>query len=187
MKNIVIIIIVLALAGIFGYAAMGPATLSVQRSMIIKASPEKIHSYINDFHKWPAWSPYEKMAPVAKRDYTGPASGKGSVYNWVSSNGWEGKMAIEESSPEKIVVLMASVKPMKAENTTEFLLNKKDKDSTEVIMYLHMDNSYVSKLLGIFMNRDKMMGAAFEDGLAKLKETVEKEATAAPAPKGKKK
>jgi hypothetical protein len=187
MKNIVIIAIVLAIAGVLGYAAMGPATFNVQRSIIIKAGPEKIHPYINDFHKWTAWSPYEKMAPVAKREYTGPASGKGSMYNWVSSNGWEGQMAIEESTPEKIVVQQVSSKPMKAKNITEFLLNKKDKDSTEVVMSLHMDNSYMSKLLGIFMNRDKMMGAAFEDGLAKLKQAVEKEATAAPAPKGKKK
>jgi hypothetical protein len=92
-------------------------------------------------------------------------------------------MSIQESSSDKVVVLMASTKPMKMENTTEFRLNKKDKDSTEVIMSLHMANSYMSKLFGIFMNRNKMMGSAFEDGLAKLKEAAEKEPAAVPAPK----
>ena len=183
MKNIVIIIIVLALAGIFGYAAMGPATFSVQRSIFIKASPEKIHPFINDFHNWPAWSPYEKMAPVTKRDYVGPLSGKGSMVNWISSNGWEGQMSIEESSPEKIVVQQVSSKPMRAKNITEFLLKKRDNDSTEVVMSLSMDNTYMSKLLGIFMSREKMMGKVFETGLAALKETVEKAPVAVPAPK----
>ena len=187
MKKVILFIIVLAVAGVLGYAAMQPATFTVQRSIIIKAVPEKIHPYMNDFHKMVEWSPYEKMAPVTKRDYTGPLSGKGSMYNWASSNGWEGQMTIEESSPVKVVVLMVSLKPMKLENTTEFLLNKKDKDSTEVVMSMSTKDSYMSKLFGIFMNRGKMLGKSFEDGLAKLKEVAEKEAAAAPSSKKSKK
>jgi len=178
MKKVIVLVILLAIAGIFIFAALQPSAFTVQRSIFIKAHADKIFPYINDFHNWPAWSPYEKMAPVTKREYVGAASGKGSMYNWTSSNGWEGQMAIEESTPEKIVVQQVSSKPMRAKNITEFLLNKIDKDSTEVVMSMHMDNSYISKLFGIFMSKEKMMGRVFEDGLAALKAAVEKETPA---------
>ena len=36
----------------------------MQRSIAIKASPEKIYPLIADFNNWDVWSPFEKMDPA---------------------------------------------------------------------------------------------------------------------------
>jgi hypothetical protein len=57
-KTIVIIVVVLP-AVLLIYAATRPDTFRVQRATSIMAPPEKIFAFINDFHSWGAWSPYE--------------------------------------------------------------------------------------------------------------------------------
>jgi len=181
MKKVLLIVIVLAIAGVFVLAAMQPPTFTIQRSISIKAKADRIFPYINDFHKWTAWSPYESKDPAMNKTYAGAESGKGSIYNWSGNNKvGEGQMDIEESSPEKIVVQLVFSKPMRAKNTVEFTLVQGKDDITEVTWAMKGINTYKAKLFHVFMNMDKMMGPDFESGLSKLKETVEKQAPAAP-------
>ena len=61
-------------------ASTKPNTVRYERSTVINASPEKILPHISDFHKWAAWSPWEKKDPGMKRDYSGavrPPSARG--------------------------------------------------------------------------------------------------------------
>ena len=46
----------------------------VERSAVIKASPENIFPLIADFHQWGRWSPYETRDPAMKRTYGGADS-----------------------------------------------------------------------------------------------------------------
>ena len=62
--------------------AMQPAEFRIERSTKIVAQPADIFAQVNDFHNWPAWSPWEKLDPDMKRTYSGPAAGPGSVYEW---------------------------------------------------------------------------------------------------------
>ena len=52
-----LLVIVVIVAAILGYATTKPDTFSVQREVSIKAPPEKIAGLITDFHYWAAWSP----------------------------------------------------------------------------------------------------------------------------------
>jgi hypothetical protein len=47
-----IIVVVLLIAAILGFAATRPDTFRVQRTVIIHAIPEKIFMFINDLHNW---------------------------------------------------------------------------------------------------------------------------------------
>jgi len=58
-ESIVIAVVVL-LAALLIYAATRPDTFRVERSISIKALPEKIFPLINDFREWEPWSPWEK-------------------------------------------------------------------------------------------------------------------------------
>lgn len=64
-KTIVIVGVVL-IAGVLIFAATKPDIFRVQRAASIKAPPEKIFALINDFHRWEAWSPWEKKDPALK-------------------------------------------------------------------------------------------------------------------------
>ena len=75
---IVLAVIAVGIGGILAYAATRPDDFRVQRSATIKAPPEKIFPFINDFKQWGAWSPYEKIDPAMKRTYGATAVGKGA-------------------------------------------------------------------------------------------------------------
>ena len=91
---VVVALLVVSLAGILLFAAFKPDTFRVQRAISVKASPDKIFPLIADFHRWGAWSPYEKLDPAMKREFSGAANGKGAVYEW-DSDGKAGRGRME--------------------------------------------------------------------------------------------
>jgi carbon monoxide dehydrogenase subunit G len=175
MFKIIAIVIVVLIAALLIYAATRPDTLRVQRSTNIKAPPEKIFALINDFHSWGAWSPYEKKDPAMKRTMSGAANGKGAVYEWEGDkNVGKGRMEIAESSPpSKVTLKLDFVKPFEAHNIVDVTLEPKG-DSTNVTWAMHGPSPYISKIIGIFLNMDSMIGKDFETGLANLKTVAER-------------
>ena len=69
------VVLVLILVVVAGYVATRPADFRIVRSRKVAAPPEVVHAYVNDFHKWPEWSPWEKLDPAMKRDYSGAPAG----------------------------------------------------------------------------------------------------------------
>jgi Polyketide cyclase / dehydrase and lipid transport len=175
MGKIITIIIVVLIAGVLIFAATKPNTFRVQRSVIINAQPKRIFAFINDFHKWDVWSPYEKLDPAMKRTYSGSKSGKGSIYEWKGNmKAGQGRMEIVNAiQPSVVTIKLDFMKPMAGHNTSEFTLEPKW-DSTKVTWTMYGPYSYFHKIMSVFFNMDKMIGNAFETGLNNLKTIVEK-------------
>src|SRR5215204_4460394 len=85
LKKVVAAFVIL-LAIILLVAATKPDTFRVERSTSIKAPPEKVFALLDDFHRWSAWSPWEKMDPAMRRSFSGPARGAGAVYEWAGNS-----------------------------------------------------------------------------------------------------
>ena len=174
LKKIILTAVVL-LAALLVYAALRPGTFQVQRTVNIQAPPEKIFPLINDYHNWPAWSPWEKLDPNMNRTLSGPASGQGAVYEW-SGNGkaGAGRMEITQSVPSsKVTIKLDFSKPMEGHNVTEFTLQPKG-NSTDVVWTMSGPVNYMGKLMTVFFSMDKMIGGDFETGLANMKAAAEK-------------
>lgn len=165
----ILIVLLIAIAGVLGYAATKPDTFQVQRKAVIAAPPEKVFAMIEDFHRWNEWSPWEKLDPAMTRTFGGPAAGVGATYAWTgNSDVGEGRMEIVESTPPlKIRIKLDFIKPFESKNVTEFVLVPKD-GGTEVTWTMQGPNLYVSKVMDTFMSMDKMIGKDFEKGLADL-------------------
>lgn len=174
MFKTIVIIVVAVIAAVLTYAATRPDTLSVQRSTTIKAPPEKVFALINDFHRWGAWSPYEKKDPTMKRVMSDPASGQGASYEWDGNKDiGKGSMRITRSSPPSAITIQLDfVRPFEAHNVVEFTLRPQG-DTTEVTWAMHGPSPYITKLMGVFFNMDRMIGKDFEAGLADLKTVAE--------------
>ncbi len=174
LKTIAIIIVVLV-AAILGYAATRPDSFRVERTTTIKAPPEKIYALIDDFHRWDAWSPWEKLDPAMKKTFSGAASGKGAAYAWQGDNKvGEGRMEIADSTPSsKVVIKLDFIKPFEGHDITEFSLEPKG-DTTNVSWVMSGPVPYFAKVMGIFASMDSMIGKDFEKGLANLKAVAEK-------------
>jgi uncharacterized protein YndB with AHSA1/START domain len=178
MSEVLVIIAVLlavAIAAVLVLAATKPDTLRVQRSIGIKAPPERIFPLIADFHQWVSWSPYEQKDPAMKRTYDGAANGKGAVYAWNGDkNVGSGRMEIlEASAPQRIVIKLDFFTPFEGHNTAEFTMLPQG-DGTDVTWLMHGPARFVTKLIQVFINLDHMIGKDFEAGLSKLKNITEK-------------
>ena len=165
----ILIVILIAIAGVLGYAATKPDTFQVQRKAVIAAPPEKIFAMIEDFHRWNEWSPWDKLDPAMTRTFGGPATGVGATYAWAGNSAvGEGRMEILESTPpSKIRIKLDFIKPFESNNVTEFALVPKD-GGTEVTWTMQGPNPYATKLMDVFASMDEMIGKDFEKGLADM-------------------
>jgi len=172
---IIAVILAIAIAAVLILAATKPTTLRVQRSVSINAPPERIFSLISDLHQWVTWSPYEQKDPAMKRTYSGAERGRGAVYAWDGNkNVGSGRMEIlEASAPQKIVIKLDFFKPFEGHNTAEFTMLPQG-DGTHVTWLMHGPANFMSRLIQVFINLDKMIGKDFEAGLANLKTLTEK-------------
>ncbi|WP_338886245.1 SRPBCC family protein [Rhodococcus sovatensis] len=147
----------------------------VERSTVIQASPEKIHSLLDNFQKWRSWSPWEDADPDLKRTYSGPDSGVGASYAWSGNRkAGAGSMVITDSKPGQIVVLdLVFTKPFKAQNVTTFTIDP-GPNGSEVTWAMTGTSNLFFRLVGKVFPMDKVVGKDFEKGLAQLKVEAEK-------------
>ena len=170
----VLIVILLAVAGILGFAATKPDQFRVERSISIKAPAEKIFPHINNFHQWEAWSPYEKLDPAMKRTFSGTESGVGAIYAWQGDpKVGAGRMEILESTPSSSIKIKLDFhEPMEGHDRAEFTLAPQG-DSTTVTWAMSGPAAYIMKVMGVFFDMDHMIGKDFETGLSNLKTLTE--------------
>ena len=170
MIKTIAIVVVSLVAALLIFAATKPDTFRVERSISIEAPSEKIFAILNDFHLSQSWSPFEKKDPTMKRTFGGAASGKGAVYEFDGNKEvGKGRLTITDTAPpSKITIALDMVEPFEAHNTVEFTLGANG-DSTKVTWAMHGPQSYMMKVMGFFMDCDKMVGKDFEAGLVKLK------------------
>lgn len=169
-------VVALLLVLLLAYAATRPDTFRVERSATIKAPPDKVFAYLNDFQKFGAWSPWEKLDPAMQRTFSGPATGVGSVYAWNgNSDVGAGRMEIKSVEPNaKVTIKLDFLKPFEASNTTDYILQANADGTTKVTWAMYGPMPYISKLMCIFVSMDAMVGKDFELGLANLKAAAEK-------------
>jgi uncharacterized protein YndB with AHSA1/START domain len=175
MFTILASVLVALVVALLVYAATKPDTFRVQRSASINAPPEKIFALIEDYHRWPAWSPYEKLDPTMQRTYSGAAHGAGAVYEWEGNKkAGQGRMEITNvTPPSQITINLDFVRPFQAHNIVVFRLNPTGA-SAHITWAMHGPLPYVAKVMHMVFNMDRMVGKDFETGLANLKAIAEK-------------
>jgi hypothetical protein len=81
-------------------------------------------------------------------------------------------MEITETSPSRIAIRLDFSKPFEGHNVAEFTFEPKGA-STNVTWAMHGPSSYLHKIMGLFLNLDRMIGNDFEAGLVNLRTLAE--------------
>ncbi|CAN5917156.1 K(+)-transporting ATPase subunit F [soil metagenome] len=168
-------VIALFIAAVLGFATSKPDSFEVQRSITIKAAPEKVYALIDDFHRWAEWSPWEKFDPTMQRSFSGAERGKGAAYAWQgNSKVGSGRMEITDPQPpSKIAIQLDFIQPFEGHNVAEFSLQPQA-DGTQVTWAMRGPTPFVSKVMQVFVSMDQLIGKDFETGLANMKLAAEK-------------
>jgi hypothetical protein len=181
LKKILAIMAVL-FAALFVAITTRPAQFRVVRSAQIAASPDVVFPLIDDFHAWTTWSPWERLDPNLKREYSGAPRGKGAAYAWYGNDQvGSGSMTITDSqATERVEIRLEFKEPFEATNVTTFGL-KPNAGGTHVEWAMVGNNDFAGKAMSLFMNMDQMVGTDFEQGLANLSAAAEARAKSASA------
>ncbi|HEX5004394.1 MAG TPA: SRPBCC family protein [Gemmatimonadales bacterium] len=167
--------IAILVAAILVLALAKPDRFEVQRAIRIGAASDSIFPYLDDFHNWGQWSPWEKLDPAMSRTFSGPASGVGAEYAWTGNKDvGRGRMEIMESVPSsRLLIALDFLEPFESHNTAEFVLAPAG-DSTDVTWTMRGPNLFIGKVMSVFVSMDKLVGSDFESGLANLKAAAER-------------
>ena len=135
----------------------------------INAPPEVVFDYASDVHKWQEWSPWAKEDPNCKYTFSGPPSGKDASFTWAgNSKVGAGAMTVTDCRPVEFVQYrLEFFKPFKCSHTVEFTI-KPDGPHSTLDWVMQGKHPFIGKVMGVFMNVDKMLGDRFVQGFANL-------------------
>ena len=147
---------------------------AVERSITIHAPPETIFGRLENFHRWADWSPWEAIDPAMERTFSGPEAGERAAYAWKGNRkAGQGSMCITGAEvPHRLDIDIVFLKPFKANNTITFGLAPEG-DATRVTWTMQGPKTLITKVMGLFVSMDKMVGKDFDKGLARLKALAE--------------
>ncbi|MCW2792688.1 MAG: transcriptional regulator [Nocardioides sp.] len=145
----------------------------ITRTTTVQADPARVHALVDDFHEWPAWSPWEDLDPALQRTYEGPESGTGARYAWSGNRkAGRGSMEIMSSTPGAVGIRLSFLKPWKATNDVTFTFVPQG-DATVVTWRMTGEHRGVAALFAKVVDMDKLLGKDFDRGLARLKAAAE--------------
>jgi len=181
MKNTLLVLLALV-AVLVGVIATRPNTFHVERSVTIAAPAAAVHDEVADLHRFEAWSPWSKMDPQMKTDFSGAPAGVGQVYHWTGNDKvGEGRMTVTGDAPDQVGLRLDFIKPFASTSNVTFALAP-ETTGTRVTWNMDGPMNFISKAMCLVQPMDKMIGPDFERGLGNLKSVVEAKAAVAPAP-----
>lgn len=174
-----ILIILLALAGLFVILGlMGPKTFRVERSAVIAAPAEVVFNRVGKLGEMKNWGPWQEMDKDQVQSIEGTDGAVGAVWKWEGDTVGKGMQEIVAIEANKSVrTKLTFLEPMEAVNEATYDLESMG-DSTRITWGLQGENGFVGRVMGVFMDMDKMLGPDFEKGLSNLKGLAEADAKA---------
>lgn len=153
-------------------------TYTVERVAVISAPPRRVYQEVADFHRWTSWSPWEELDPQLERRYSGAGAGTGAVYSWKGNRkAGQGTMRITRADePTLVHIDLRFDRPWKAHNDTWFTFAPEGADgqATRVTWTMTGAKTLLTRVMGLVMPMDRLIGKDFEKGLARLKDVAER-------------
>ena len=164
----IVIGLVAAVAVVAAIGFLLPDNYTVERSIVVNASPTEIHEYTGDLRRWPEWGPWQEGDPTIQTTITTP-TGVGAHQRWTGDSG-TGELTLTASDPSKGVAY--DLQFDEQWQSVAEITYAADGDKTTVVWRMagELGMNPVSRYFGAMM--DVLVGPMFERGLARLKERV---------------
>jgi carbon monoxide dehydrogenase subunit G len=152
-----------------------PQVAKMERSVTIKATPDKIWPYLNNLKSFvDNWSPWTVKDPNANHNYNDIEAGVGALYTWKGEpkKVGEGSMEIKTSEPMELVKVLLQFKG-RGDAMAGWIIRDNGDGTTMVTWDFESDNGMnpISRIFGRMM--DKFLGPDYQNGLNKLKAICE--------------
>lgn len=168
LAGIILIILVLSL--------IAPKTYNVSRSVEIKASKADVFEHLKYLKKQQEWSPWAKKDPNMNKKFTGTDGEVGAISYWNGNKEvGEGEQEITNIiEGERVDGQLRFLKPFKSTSDCYLIAETTTTKTTKVTWGFSGNNVFPMSIFALFVSMDKMVGKDFEEGLATLKDKLEK-------------
>ena len=120
------------------------------------------------------WNPFARTDPKMTGSYSGPVAGKGAAFAFAGTKSGTGRIEITGTAPpHRSDMRLVMTKPFSCDNAIAFTLMPQG-EATRVTWEMSGKQILMSKIMGLFVDCDRMCGDQFDRGLADLKALAEK-------------
>ncbi|WP_137937512.1 SRPBCC family protein [Chitinivorax sp. B] len=149
-----------------------PSQYHVQRSLEINAPAERVFSLLNAPKEWKHWTVWNQRDPAMLITYTGPESGVGAKWAWISRTEGNGEMTFTQSEPSKLVAYELVFPDFGSSSKGQLKLERTG-TGTKVIWTNDGDVGSNPLMRYLVLVMDSLIGPDFEQGLTNLKKRAE--------------
>lgn len=144
-----------------------PSGYTIERSVVINATPEQIHQFAGHLDQWPRWTPWLHSDPSLVITQGALTTGKGAQQSWQSKTGG-GELTFTRCQSDWGVAFDMNLGKKKRLSACS-LQYRSIPEGTEVIWQMQGDSGL--DIFGRYFNLmlDPLMGPMLDEGLTRLK------------------
>lgn len=155
------------------FCFIGISKFKTSRNITINAPADMVFSEINDFKKWPSWSPWAQRDKNMENEYQGNAGEVGHKNTWKSKSEGSGTQEIVEIKNNEYIKSKLVFTDWDGETFTELIL-KPEGNSTQITWTMEgSEFPFIARGFMYLMGGNKMIDKDYDEGLANLKKLVE--------------
>jgi uncharacterized protein YndB with AHSA1/START domain len=168
----IVVALVLVVVILAGVGFLLPSHYRIERSVEISAPPSKVYALLADPREWKRWTVWNQRDPAMKMDYSGPQSGVGAEWSWISKSEGSGSMEFTEARQDERIGYRLAFPEFGMQSSGALTLAPTgDKVRVTWTNEGDLGANPMSRWFGLMM--DRAVGADFAAGLANLKRLAE--------------
>ena len=168
--GLIAVVVFLAVVGLLAF----PRITEVKRSLTMQAPADLIFDQVNNLKKNEAWSPWKD--PSMKISYGLITEGPGARSSWVSKKMGNGTMTIRDIVPNSSINIDLDFGSRGKPKVLWIFVS--EGEGVKVFEMMSEDTGFNPLKRWMSLITQRVVGPAFEKGLASLKEVVETQAAA---------
>jgi hypothetical protein len=151
---------------------MATKPFEIKASIVIEATPAKVHEVMNDLARLDDWNPFMGMDKTVVSKISEKSFGPGAVCDYEGKRIGKGRMEIISSGPDLIRFKMTFFNKKTEYADAEYRIVP-EFEGTRVTWVMSGERGGKLRLISMVLNLDKMMTKNFQDGLKVLKAVIE--------------
>jgi len=167
--GLVLLAVLVVVAGFFV-----PSTYRVERSLVIAAPAARLYPLVATPRRWVEWSMWNRRDPAMALSFSGPESGAGASWSWVSRTEGRGRMTFVTADPDKGLAYELYFPDYDSTSTGQIRFEPQPGGGTRVTWTNAGSVGRNPLMHYMALAMDRMVGPDFAAGLANLKAIAER-------------
>ncbi len=164
-----LLILLLALLGLFILLGlMGPGQVRVERSVLVPAPTAVVFDRVGTLAGLRSWGPWQDLDKDPIQGIQGVDGAVGSVWSWSGDTLGDGRQEVlSVKAGKEFRTRITFSRPRRSSYESIYAVEARG-DSTRVLWTITGENDFTGRLVGVFVDVERMVGPDMDRGLVRL-------------------